>query len=98
MKIHFKYRKTWWWHFVHYNYFHRRLFKKFYVRKKHSEAEIRKYHIFQFIDDLITLRSCKWLRVFIWKLDWKLNTAESEDPPKKIMMTSNEYYKLNEKE
>jgi len=45
MKIRFKYRKTWWWRFVHYNYFHKQLFRKYYVRRRSAltEKEIKKY-------------------------------------------------------
>ena len=71
MKIRFKYRKTLWWKFIHYNYFHKRLFKEFYIRRRthFSENEIKKYHLFQKIDDLITLRKVKWIRVLIFKLE-----------------------------
>jgi len=72
MRIHFRYRKTWWWKLIHYNYFHKRLFKEFYKRKSFSEKQVKKYHSFQKLDDLITIRNWEWLRIFIWKLDWKI--------------------------
>jgi hypothetical protein len=75
MKLHFQYRKTWWWHFIHYNYFHKRLFKEFYRRKvKFSASQVKKYHLFQKIDDIITLRKWDWLRNIIWQLDWKIKS------------------------
>ena len=68
MKI--RYRKTKWWNLVHYNYFHKKLFKDYYNKKKNfTNKEIKKYKLFQKIDDLITLRNWTWLRVFIWKLE-----------------------------
>ncbi len=69
-KIKYKYRKTWWWRKVHYNYFHKRLFKEFYVQnKKLTSKQIKKYHLYQKIDDLITLRKINWIRILIWKLE-----------------------------
>jgi len=71
VRIHFQYRRTLWWHFIHYNYFHKKLFKKFYPKKaKPTEKQIKKYHLYQKIDDIITLRNWNWLRIFIWKLDY----------------------------
>jgi len=70
-KIKFIYRKTWWWKVVHYNYFHKRLFREFYIQRKKpfTKEEIKKYHRFQKIDDLITLRNVRWLREYIWRLE-----------------------------
>ena len=69
-KIKFDYHKTWWWKKVHYNYFHRRLFKEYYVkRKSFSEKQIKKYKRFQKIDDIITLRKVGWLRRVIFFLE-----------------------------
>ena len=60
--LEFQYRKKlWWWKVVHFNYFHKRLFKEYYVQKKNfSKAEIRKYQIFIVLDNLITFRYFKW--------------------------------------
>ena len=70
MKIKYKYRNSLWWNFIHYNYFHKRLFKEFYTQKKrkHTEKQIKMYHLFSKIDDLITLRNVKWIRVLIFKI------------------------------
>ena len=60
-----KYRDTKYWNFIHYNYFHKRLFTEFYVKDKtFTRIEIVKYHLFQFIDDLITLRKIGFVRDF----------------------------------
>ena len=65
----FRYRGNWWWKKVHYNYFHKRLFKEYYVQhKRFTEKEYKKYQLFIKLDDLITLRKVGWLRRFIWKL------------------------------
>jgi len=71
MRIIFGYRKTLWWRFVHYNYYHKRLFKEFYTQKKrdYTEKDIEKYHKFQKYDDLITLRNIDWLRKFIFYIE-----------------------------
>jgi hypothetical protein len=70
MRIKFLYRKTRWWKFIHYNYFHKKLFKKYYVQHgRLKEKEIRQYHLYQKIDDLITLRKVDWIRTLIWKLE-----------------------------
>ena len=71
-KIRFRYRKTLWWKFVHYNYFHKQLFKKYYIQKRRkpfSDKEIKKYQLYIKLDDLITLRKVDWLREFIWRLE-----------------------------
>jgi len=71
MNTKFLYRKTRWWKFIHYNYFHKKLFKEFYVQRKRpfTGKEIKKYHLYQKLDDLITLRKVDWLRILIWKLE-----------------------------
>ena len=71
MRIKFIYRKTKWRRFIHYNYFHRKLFKEFYVQRKRpfTEKQIKKYRRYQKLDDLITLRKIGWLRILIWKVD-----------------------------
>ena len=78
MKIHIKYRGCWWWRVVHYNYFHKKLFKNFYLsdatrEKRHlpppTKFEIKKYHLYQKIDDIITLRRWDRVRILIWKLE-----------------------------
>ena len=62
------YRRTIWWKFIHYNYFHKQLFKYYYVKtKKHNTKEIKKYKLYQQIDDIITLRKIDWLRILIFK-------------------------------
>ena len=67
MKI-IKYRGYRWWKFIHYNYFHKQLFKKYYVRKKIlSPSEIKKYKRYIIYDNLITLRNIRLLRLFIWR-------------------------------
>lgn len=67
----FNYRKTKWYKKIHYNYFHKRLFKEFYTQKKKvfTKNEIQKYRLFIILDDLFTLRNIKWLRILIWKLE-----------------------------
>jgi hypothetical protein len=61
------YRGTWWWKKVHYNYFHRKLFKNYYgSKKKFSKWKIKKYQLYIKLDDLITLRKVDWLRKAIW--------------------------------
>jgi hypothetical protein len=70
MKIRFKYRGCWWWKIVHYNYFHKKIFKNYYVQKNRlTDKQIRKYQLYIKLDDLITLRKVDWLRIFIWKLE-----------------------------
>ncbi len=69
-KIRFRYRRTWWWKIVHYNYFHKKLFKEYYVqRRKFTDKQLRKYQLYIKLDDLITLRKVDWLRKFIWYLE-----------------------------
>lgn len=69
-KIRFRYRRTWWWKKVHYNYFHKKLFKEYYVqRRRFTEKQIRKYELYKKLDNLITLRKVDWLRKFIWYLE-----------------------------
>lgn len=69
-KIKYKYRKTKWWSKVHYNYFHRKLYREFYVQnKKFTPRQIFKYRLYQKLDNLITLRNVGWLREFIWRLE-----------------------------
>jgi hypothetical protein len=71
-KVRFRYRRTLWWKFVHYNYFHKQLFKKYYIQKRRkpfSDKEIKKYELYKKLDDLITLRKVDWLRDFIWRLE-----------------------------
>lgn len=71
MKIRIPNRKDiWWWRFVYYNYFHKKLFREFYVqKKKFSEKEIRKYHRYQKIDDFITLRKVDWYHKILFRLE-----------------------------
>ncbi len=71
MKIKFLYRKTAWWRLIHYNYFHRKLFKEFYVQRKRpfTEEQIKKYRRYEKLDNLITLRKIDWLRILIWRLE-----------------------------
>jgi len=69
-KLRYRYRKSWWWKKVHYNYFHKRLFKEYYVRRKSfTEKEIRKYKRFIRYDNFITLRKVGWLRRLIFFLE-----------------------------
>jgi hypothetical protein len=70
-RIKYNYRHSLWWKIVHYNYFHRRLFKEYYTQKKRkwSPKQIRKYKLFIKIDNIITLRRIKWLNVFIFMLE-----------------------------
>ena len=58
-------KKRWWWKIVHYNYFHKKLFKEYYVQKKSfTEKQIRKYQLYIKLDNLITLRWCKlWFKI-----------------------------------
>lgn len=65
------YRKTKWWKFIHYNYFHKKLFKEFYVRKQKNFTpdKLKKYELYKKLDNLITLRNIDWLRILIWKLE-----------------------------
>lgn len=66
-----RYTKTKWWKFIHYNYFHKKLFKEYYVRKRRNftDKEIRKYKLYQKLDDLITLRKVDWLRIILWGIE-----------------------------
>jgi len=65
----FNYRKTKWWKFIHYNYFHKQLLKYYYIRKSNfTNKQVKKYKMYQKIDNLITLRNITWLRVLIFKL------------------------------
>ena len=57
-------KKRWWWNIVHYNYFHKKLFKEYYIQKKSfTKWQTRKYKLYILLDDLITLRFSKlWLK------------------------------------
>lgn len=63
----FNYRRTWWWNIVHYNYFHKVLFREFYHKK--PKLKNRNYYLYKKLDDIITLRNVKWLRILIFKLE-----------------------------
>jgi len=66
-------KKIWWWNFVHYNYFHKKLFKEYYGnRKKFTPKQIKKYHFYQWIDDIITLRKVGWYHTVLFKLEDKV--------------------------
>jgi hypothetical protein len=60
-----------WWKFIHYNYFHKRLFKEYYTQKKRNftKQEIKKYKLFIKLDYLISLKNIKWLSILIFKLE-----------------------------